>query len=117
MDNHLLLMQSIMARNIENFKKYLMADDTSINHINMCKGPLHLACEMNCEEIVDILLADQRLNYGQYFKEQSKTPLHIACWKGSLSIVKKFLAINPEWINLLNYQGESPLYLTVEQNN
>lgn len=114
MDNYRKLMSSISAKDSQSFKKYLLLDDTSLNHIDMCNGVLHLACELQVEDIVDILLADSRLDYDKYFKNASHNPLDRACWKGNVSMVKKFLSINPQWINLINAEGQTPLYKAIK---
>jgi ankyrin repeat protein len=117
MDNYRQLIKSILAKDSENVKKYLLLDDTSINHIDACNGPLHIACENQLEDMVDILLADPRLDYDKYFKNKAHNPLDRACWKGNVNIVKKFLAINPFWINLVNYDGLTPLHAAIKNEN
>lgn len=45
------------------------------------------------------------------------TSLHHACWKGQSEVVKVLLERDPDSVNKLNDDGESPLLLAVRQSN
>ena len=78
------------------------------------KTPLHFAASKGYTEGVQYLLS----NFGQQFLESSTNgdfPIHIACKKGHIDVVKELL--KQEWpnpIELLNKEGQNILHVAAK---
>ncbi|KAM9903224.1 hypothetical protein OXX79_003489 [Metschnikowia pulcherrima] len=95
----------------ENPKLALLKDDDM-------RTPLHWACTMNNERIIDILLPYVKTDLDELVDASGWTPVHIMAALGNLDMLKKFMARNPQPdINLPTNTGATSLHLAVSKNH
>ena len=84
-------------------KKGVTAQDIPLNEFGDCL--LHIACQWGDEDIVRYLITDQRcdLNIQNIYLN---TPLHLACNKKSLAIIRLLLKVRCS-TNIRNTKGET----------
>ena len=85
-----LLLQRRCSTNIPN-KKGETAQDIPLNEDGDCL--LHIACQWGDADIVRYLIINERCNPSVQSSTSGNTPLHIACYRKSLDIIKLLL----EW--------------------
>jgi ankyrin repeat protein len=73
--------------------------------------PLHIACQNNNKEIIEILLARNDIDITIQ-KKDGDTSLHIVCKIGNQEIVQKLLTRDASIINTQNNKKETALYLS-----
>ena len=97
-----LLLKMRCSTNIPN-KKGETAQDIPLNEDGECL--LHIACQWGDVNIVRYLIIDERCNSNIQDAYQN-TPLHIACYKKTLSIIRLFLQRRCS-TNITNKKGET----------
>lgn len=86
--------------------------DISIADNNNRKA-IDYATANGLRELVQALSAEETANTDSY----GNTTLHHACWNGQSEVVKVLLKKDPDSVNKLNDEGESPLLLAVRRSN
>lgn len=78
--------------------------------------PLHLACNLNNLEIVNMLLElDEKL--AEKADKDGLTPLHLASMRSSAAILNEFLEKAPRSFDILSPQDETVFHLAAKHNN
>ena len=95
-----LLLEMKCKVNISN-KKGVIAQNIPLNEDGDCL--LHIACQWADMDIVSYLISDQKCNLN-ITNNKWNTPLHIACFKQSLTIVKLLLEMKCK-VNISNKKG------------
>ena len=80
---------------------------------NSSRTALDYATTGGLRELVQALSADEAVNVDSY----GNTTLHHACWNDQGEVVKVLLKNDPDGVNKLNDEGESPLLLAVQRSN
>ncbi len=80
---------------------------------NSNRMAIDYATAAGLRELVTALSASKEDHADSY----GNTPLHHACWNDQSEVVKVLLEKDPESVNKLNDDGESPLLLTVRKSN
>lgn len=110
------LIQSITQKKI-NQAKFLITKEADLQvNDNKDASPLHWAAFYGLEEVVDLLMAKGakvNIQTGTGFKRW--TPLHDAASAGSATIIKKFLDVHPEIIDLQSDVGNTALHMAVKK--
>lgn len=83
------------------------------------RTPLHWACSVNNENMVDLLLRfATNFDLDDLTDASGWTPLHIAASVGNSSIVSKLLLLEPQPdVNLATNQGTTPLHLAISKGH
>lgn len=82
------------------------------------RTPLHWACTMNNERIIDILLPYIKIDIDELVDESGWSPLHIAAAVGNQNIVDKLMALKPTPdIDLATSNGTTALHLATSKNH
>lgn len=82
------------------------------------RTPLHCACSLNNEKIIDIILPYVNVDIDDLVDDAGWTPLHIVSAIGNRSVLKKLMAKDPRPdINLPTGTGVTPLHLAVSKNH
>lgn len=107
-DNKPLTVLGLLA---ENPKLISQKDDDS-------RTPLHWACTMNLENIVDLLLPYVKGDIDEFTDESGWTPLHIAAAVGNQNIVAKLMALDPTPdVDLATNNGTTAIHLATSKNH
>ncbi|CAG2233381.1 DAPK [Mytilus edulis] len=78
------------------------------------KSVLHVACENNYLQIVELILRNNA-NLNE-MDTHGNTPLHLACKQGHVEIVDLLLAYKAS-VDISDYKGKTPLYVAVNEKN
>lgn len=108
-DNKPLIVEGLLAEN----GKLAVAKDSD------GRTPLHWACAMGNEKIVDLILPHMKnVDLDDLVDEGGWTPVHILCGVGNEQILDKLMAHEPQPdINLATSTGVSGLHIAVSKNH
>lgn len=82
------------------------------------RTPLHCACSLNNEEIVDLILPHVAVDIDELTDDAGWTPLHIVLALGNQAVLRKLMARDPTPdVNLPTATGATPLHLAVSKNH
>ncbi|GEQ72265.1 hypothetical protein JCM33374_g5952 [Metschnikowia sp. JCM 33374] len=82
------------------------------------RTPLHWACTMNNERIIEILLPYVKVDLDELVDDSGWTPVHIVAALGNLKVLKKFMERDPRPdIDLATNTGATGLHLAVSKNH
>ncbi|CAG9761171.1 unnamed protein product [Ceutorhynchus assimilis] len=108
---------AIKHKHVDTCKQLMRLKNIDINAVINSDGacPLHLAAEINCPEIIKLLIENQaeinRKDYDGY------TPLHIAAtYKNNSKAVETLVKLNAS-INLITINGDLPLHRAAASGN
>ena len=107
-----LLLERKCATNLPN-KKGETAQDIPLNEDGDCL--LHIACRWGDVDIVRYLITDQKCNPNVQSCVTKNTPLHIACYQKSLSIIN--LLERKCATNIPNKKGETAQDIPLNEDN
>lgn len=107
-DNKPLIVQNLLA---ENPQLAVLKDEDS-------RTPLHWACTMNNEKMVDIILPFlKKVDLETLADDGGWTPVHIAAATGNQNILDKLMKLDPDYnIDLATGTGTTCLHLAVSKN-
>ena len=108
---------SIKKKNYYAFNKLIDIDVININSQTVLgESPLHIACNYEDDNVIDILLDRKDINIDVIDYENQITPLMYIVSLNNINITKKILSRNPD-LNIQNASGNSVLHIAIIENN
>ena len=91
-----------------------MAD---INAAGNAASPLHLSLLYGSTEHAKALLSNKNVDCNQPMGDDKNTILHVAAFRGDMSLLKEVLKRPDVDVNAVNAKGQTALHIAVEQGN
>lgn len=116
-ENNEILFKALQSGKYKDIKKALpLADINYVSPIGLTF--LHLACSLNKENVVDLILNDSRLDLTSCLEPKKlPSPIHIATEFKNQTIIDKLIKKDLRFLNAENNSGQTILHKAVEQNN
>lgn len=109
-----LLHHCVVSNNLK-MMLHCISNGSNVNQVDATgKCPIHIACEFNALDALELLLNCQRANVNAVETTNKMTALHLAASKGHVRCVK--LLLTNELINqrLTDGQGRMPIHVAAE---
>lgn len=117
-DGYSALHLACISGNRKAVKLLLSRPDVDINLKSAnAVTPIWLASYENHPAIVKLLIKNPSVDLDTFDTSQELSPLHVACMKGNLEIVKLLIETERVNVNIENEEKETPLFLAIRNRH